>query len=121
MVSHYELTRLLGEGGLARTFLANDTRTGERLAVKELQLLKSREKKQIELFERECATLRELNHPQIPRFADTVVERHDATLSLFLVQEFIDGKSLQQLLDAGQRFTASEVVAVMISCLQPRE
>jgi hypothetical protein len=121
IVAGYTLQHVLGEGGVARTWLAIDTATGRKHAIKELQLLKASHAKQVELFERECAVLRELKHAQIPHFTETIVERRAETLSLFLVQEFIDGRSLQQLLDAGVRFGPTEVIAFLSSCLAPLE
>ncbi|MCB9520666.1 MAG: serine/threonine protein kinase [Myxococcales bacterium] len=118
-VGQYSLVSLLGEGGAANTYLAIDSTNGARLAVKELRLLKSNNSKQIELFERECATLRELDHPQIPRFIDNVVERRAETISLYLVQELIEGQSLQQLIDGGAKFDSRTVVEIMQSCLDP--
>ena len=118
-IGHYRSLRLLGEGGAAHTWLAEDTTTGEQLAIKELRLVKSSRTKQIELFERECAILKDVKHPQIPQFIDTIVERRSETLSLYLVQEFIEGHSLQQLLDAGKTFDPAETVAIMKSCLEP--
>ena len=118
-VGDYRLVRLLGEGGAAHTFVGEDSQTGRTHAVKELRLLKSSNPKQIELFERECSVLGEIDHPQIPHYVDAVVERRDETLSLFLVQELIEGQSLQQLFDTGHRFDANDVVAIMRSCLVP--
>jgi len=118
-IGPYRLLHLLGEGGAARTWAATDPRDGAPLAVKELQLLKTAHPKQIELFERECAILRDLEHAQIPTFIQTIVERHAETLSLYLVQERIVGRSLQQLLDLGVTFAAPDVVAVMRSALLP--
>lgn len=120
-VGRYELLSLLGEGGAANTYHARDLEDGSDLAVKELRLLKSSHSKQIELFERECAILRELDHPQIPTFIDNVVERRPETISLYLVQELVQGRSLQQWLDEGRRFTPAETVAIMQSCLAPLE
>jgi hypothetical protein len=118
-IGPYRPLRLLGEGGAAHTWLAEDTTTGEQLAIKELRLVKSSRTKQIELFERECAILKDVKHPQIPQFIDTIVERRSETLSLYLVQEFIEGHSLQQLLDAGTTFDPAQTVAIMKSCLEP--
>lgn len=118
-VGRYELLSLLGEGGAANTYAARDTTNDQRLAVKELRLLKASNTKQIELFERECAILRELDHPQIPRFIDNVVERRPETISLYLIQELVVGRSLQQWLDEGRRFSPAETVDIMQSCLEP--
>ncbi len=121
VVGRYELLSLLGAGGAANTYRATDTTTGDSLAVKELRLLKASNSKQIELFERECAILRELDHGQIPTFIDNVVERRPETISLYLVQELVEGRSLQQWLDEGRRFSPAETVAIMHSCLDPLE
>jgi serine/threonine protein kinase len=110
---------LLGEGGIASTWLATDTRDGTTRAIKELQLLASAAGKQVELFERECTILKDLTHQQIPRFIETIIERRAETMSLFLIQEFIDGRSLQQMLDADITFSAADTVAVMRSALAP--
>lgn len=118
-IGRYQLKALLGEGGAANTYRATDLESGAEYAVKELRVLKSSHAKQIELFERECAILRELNHPQIPTFIDSVVERRDETISLYLVQELVAGDSLQALLDEGIYFSALETVEIMKSCLEP--
>jgi serine/threonine protein kinase len=118
-ISHYQVNRLLGEGGAARTWLATDSRDGTPFAIKELQLLSAGGGKHVELFERECSTLRDLRHPQIPRFIETIVDRRAETMSLYLVQEHIDGLSLQQILDAGIDLDPQDTVAVMRSSLAP--
>ena len=118
-VGPYRVESLLGEGGIASTWLATDTRDGSTRAIKELQLLASAAGKQVELFERECTILKDLTHQQIPRFIETIIERRAETMSLFLIQEFIDGRSLQQMLDADITFSAADTVAVMRSALAP--
>lgn len=118
-ISHYRVDRLLGEGGAARTWLATDSRDNTLFAIKELQLLSAGGGKHVELFERECSTLRDLRHPQIPRFIETIVDRRAETMSLYLVQEHIDGLSLQQILDAGIELDPQDTVAVMRSSLAP--
>ncbi len=118
-IGRYELLSLLGEGGAANTYHARDTESGHEYAVKELRVLKSSHTKQISLFERECAILQELDHPQIPTFVDSVVERREETISLYLVQELIRGQSLQSILDTGEYYSARETVEIMRSCLCP--
>lgn len=67
-----------------------------------------------ELFEREARVLYQinhLNHPQIPRFLAWLTDRG----RLFLVQEYIDGKTYGQLLQERQRrgdppFSETEIV-----------
>jgi serine/threonine protein kinase len=79
---------------------------------------------ELKLFEREAQVLKNLDHPRIPQYRDYFsVERQTGNgLPWFgLVQEYIPGNSLQQLLDRGQRFTetqarqiATEVLNILI-------
>lgn len=109
----YRLKKILGRGGFGRTYLAEDTgRFNELCALKEIIpdrsspdiLAKSRE-----LFQREGATLYHLQHPQIPQFRATFEEEG----SWFLVQDYIEGKTLRELLRLrlamGERFGEGEV------------
>lgn len=110
----YLIQQQLGQGGFGRTYLAEDTgRFHERIAIKEFfptvqgtQALQKAE----ELFQREAVTLHKLQHPQIPRFWETFREGK----RLFLVEDFIEGKTYQFLLDQrlrqGQRFNEAEIL-----------
>jgi serine/threonine protein kinase len=118
-VGDYELFRVLGEGGIATTYLGRDLATGGLVAVKALQLLREKHRHHIALFEREALTLRALDHPQIPAFFGTLVRESAETFTLYLVQEFIEGRSLATLLDEGRAFSDAEVVDLMLSCLHP--
>lgn len=68
----YIIQHQLGQGGFGRTYLAEDTgRFREKFVIKEfMPLMKNTValKKAEELFQREAATLHQLEHPQIPRF-----------------------------------------------------
>jgi serine/threonine-protein kinase len=96
----YYTIRVLGQGGFARTYLAEDRgRFNELCALKEFQpagtegeaLEKSRE-----LFQREATTLYQLQHPQIPHFQATF----ESDYRLFLVQEYVAGQTYREQLDA---------------------
>ncbi|NJN62948.1 MAG: serine/threonine protein kinase, partial [Coleofasciculaceae cyanobacterium RL_1_1] len=95
----YYTIRVLGQGGFARTYLAEDRgRFNELCALKEFQpagtegeaLEKSRE-----LFQREATTLYQLQHPQIPRFQATF----ESDYRLFLVQEYVAGQTYREQLE----------------------
>jgi len=102
----YEIERILGEGALGRTYLASDSKTGSKVAIKELLPSRMKRWKDFDLFHRECQTLEALSHPGIPRYFEdfTIESESEAPPRLFLVQEFIDGRSLQDLLDEGEEF-----------------
>ncbi|KAF3888861.1 MULTISPECIES: serine/threonine-protein kinase [Nostocales] len=112
--NRYIIQKLLGQGGLGRTYLAFDTRRfNEPCVLKEFAPTGSGEsalEKCRNLFKREAKILHQLEHPQIPRF----LACFEGDGRLFLVQEFVDGKTYSALLrerqQLGQVFSESEVL-----------
>jgi serine/threonine protein kinase len=83
---------------MAAVYKANDTRQGNLVAIKEMSLSTVAENDRpqaIQNFLAEARILSRLNHPNLPAFTDFFTEgaRH------FLVMEFIDGTTLEDLLD----------------------
>ncbi len=113
----YVIVHPLGQGGMGRTYLAEDTgRFNEWVTLKELmptlQGTKALQKAE-ELFQREAAILYKLSSPQIPRFWEFFREGK----RLFLVQDYIEGKTYHTLLEErmaiGQRFSEAEIVELL--------
>src|SRR5579885_1346126 len=95
----YVIVRTIGHGGMAAVYEARDTRRGTSCAIKEMSLstVPANERPQaIQNFLAEARILSRLNHPNLPAFTDFFTEgtRH------FLVMEFIDGSTLENLLEA---------------------
>ncbi|AFZ36812.1 serine/threonine protein kinase [Stanieria cyanosphaera PCC 7437] len=121
IVNRYLIQAILGKGGLGRTYLAFDSyRFNEPCVLKEFAPVMTSteqiEKSRI-LFEREAQILYNLKHPQIPQFyaAFTAENR------LFLVQQYVQGKSyyqlLQQRLRQGQTFSEQEILTWLLDLL----
>ena len=113
--NRYEIQKVLGQGSFGRTYLASDTqRFGDLCVLKEFLPSNRAEyviQKSRELFEREARVLYQINHPQIPKFMAWFTEQE----RLFLVQEYINGKTYSQLLherlaQQGQAFSETEVI-----------
>ncbi len=110
----YQIQCLLGQGGFGRTYLSlNTKRFNEPCVVKEFVPQAADEgllEKSIELFRREAETLYRLQHPQIPKFLACFEEQG----RLFLVSEYVNGKTYQDLLsdrlEQQQTFSEAEVV-----------
>ncbi|MFH7030928.1 MAG: protein kinase [Heteroscytonema crispum UTEX LB 1556] len=119
--NRYRIIQILGQGGFGRTYLAEDQRRfNELCAIKEListATETSAWEKAQELFQREAAILYQIKHPQIPEFR----ERFEQDKRLFLVQEYIPGKTYRALLEErkeiGGAFTEAEVLQLMRSLL----
>lgn len=96
--NRYQITKLIGQGGMGAIYLAADLRFSNRVAViKEmLDHFNDPEQRQIATsnFEREAEMLASLTHPGIPQVYDRFNEgnRH------YLVMEYIDGEDLEHRL-----------------------
>lgn len=118
----YRIQNLLGRGGFGQTYLAYDTQCFDHPCVlKEFAPASRTEyamQKARELFEREARVLYSLQHPQIPKFLAWFVEGD----RLFLVQEYVAGKTYAQLLrerqQQGSAFSEAEVVVWLLDLLQ---
>lgn len=113
------LRPLGGLQGHARITLAEHEQTGQRVAIKTVALSTLNQADEIARCEREIATLTVLRHPQIPRLLDTHVRRLDGRIVIHLIQEYVDGPTLLQLLQAGFAFRPADVVATLLGTLAP--
>ena len=121
----YRIVRELGQGGFGRTYLAEDmNRFNERCVLKEfVPQVNGTEalQKAVELFEREAGVLYQLQHPQIPRFRELLRVGVGEQAQLFLVQDYVDGKTYRDLLEErkqqGRCFTEAEIVELLSQIL----
>ena len=112
--SRYIIQMMLGQGGLGRTYLAHDTRRfNEPCVLKEFAPFGTGNgglEKCRDLFKREAKILHKLEHPQIPRF----LACFEGEGRLFLVQEYVNGKTYSRLLQErqhqGKTFSENEVI-----------
>ncbi len=89
----YEIVRLLGKGGMGEVYLANDLRIARKVALKVLHADVASNKERVHRFAIEARAVSALNHPHVM----TIFE-YDSTDdgTLFIVGEFVDGKTLNQ-------------------------
>ncbi len=69
-VEHYDLLRLLGEGGMGMVFLARDRRSGAKVAIKVLKSTVASNARAAAFFRKEIQNLAKLAHPHIVRVLD---------------------------------------------------
>jgi len=112
----YRVLERWAEGGFGVTWLAERTGDGARVMVKVLRLQRLDDWKSLELFEREARALSQLDHRQIPAFHDFFRLGDDET-ALVLVQEFVEGESLQARIDRGERLDDGALEALLDSLL----
>lgn len=92
----YRLQRLLGEGGVAQVWLAEDQRLNQLAALKLLRPQYAKDKKVLERFRREARVVARLDSPHIVQIYDVSVSRFDDTH--FIAMEYVEGQDLKDLL-----------------------
>lgn len=113
----YQLQQQLGHA-TNRHWLALDLASypHQLVVVKLLAFVGDAQWQDLKLFEREAQILQQLNHSQIPQYRDYFCL--DQQLLWFgLVQEYIPGESLQELLQQGKKFTSEQVRQIAIEIL----
>jgi serine/threonine protein kinase len=78
----YEVTALLGQGGMGAVYRARDSRLGREVALKILPDLFATDPDRMARFEREARTLAALNHPHIAQIHH--LEHHERTSALVM-------------------------------------
>ncbi len=91
----YAIEGFVGNGGVARVYVAEDVATGARVAVKILRRDQIHDRMTRERFLREVEIARAIDHPNVVRILDAG-ERRDR--SPFLVLEFLRGESVGEVL-----------------------
>src|SRR5215467_10725844 len=93
----YEITALLGAGGMGEVYKATDTRLNRTVAIKILLQHFSGNPEMKQRFEREAQTIASLNHSHICTLYD--VGQFAGTE--FLVMEYLEGETLASRLERG--------------------
>ena len=105
----YEIVKSIGEGGMANVYLAKDIILERDVAVKVLRGDLSADDKFIRRFEREAQSVSNLSHKNIVEVYDVGVEDEQH----YIVMEYIEGKTLKQLLKKRESLTLTEVIDIM--------
>lgn len=107
----YRVLKPIGEGASGKVYLVEDSGSGnELMALKELNLTGASPveiREFSELFQREIAMLQSMKHKGLPLFIDSFSLED----SQFLVMEYIEGETLDEIMERNRRpFTAEELI-----------
>ena len=96
-LGHYDVTALIGEGGMGQVYRATDTQLGRDVALKILPDAFAADPDRLARFQREAQVLASLNHPNIAQIHG--IEKSDDTQALVL--ELVEGPTLADRIAKG--------------------
>lgn len=110
--NRYLIVQKVGQGGMGAVYKVTDTHNNHQiLALKEMSdsaIDPADRPQMLAQFEQEARLLQQLSHPNLPYVTDkfSTGDRH------YLVMEFINGRTLQQMLDDAQQPFPESLVAL---------
>lgn len=111
-LGRYEIVQELGRGAMGVVYKARDPNIDRLVAIKvvspEASMEPDKAKDLRERFQREARAAGRLSHPNIV----TIYDASEVEGRAFIVMEFIEGKTLESLIDAGQVFTLQDIASI---------
>ena len=95
-ILHYKILEKLGEGGMGVVYKAEDSKLNRDVAIKFLPRQIAASDEECARFKIEAQAAAALSHPNIA----TIYEIDEADGQMFIAMEYIEGKSLQEIVGA---------------------
>lgn len=114
-IGKYQVIRELGKGATATVYLCNDPDAGRQVAVKVIQFGENgtaMSRRMRKLFQNEGMVSQRLDHPNIVRVFDAVVEDDFA----YLAMEYVDGYSLEEFIRIDRLLPLHRVIGIIFKC-----
>src|SRR5687768_11796495 len=109
-VAHYRILSLLGEGGMGKVYLAEDTKLHRKVSLKFLSTNFAQDHERMRRFEQEARAISALNHPNIL----TIHEISESDGHRFIVTELIEGQTLRERLRADLDIDEALDIAIQV-------
>lgn len=110
----YRIIRPLAQGGMAKVFLAEDTRLQRQVAIKIIHPHLAQDASFLESFHREALMAARLNHPNLVNIFDQGVDSG----SPYLVMEYVAGRTLRDVLNEFQSIPEAKAIGIIEQVLQ---
>lgn len=113
-VENYRIVSVLGKGGMGIVYKAYDTKLDRYVAIKLLNSTVIDKERFIERFKREAKNQAKLSHPNIV----TVYGFIEYSNLLGIVMEYVEGESLEKVIDRQGRLNLFDVIYILKQLLQ---
>jgi serine/threonine-protein kinase len=117
LANRYVLGELIGAGGMADVYAAEDRRLSRQVAVKLLRSDLARDPQFIARFKKEALSAAGLNHPSIVSVFDSGEEGGNS----YIVMELVHGKTLRDYMQGGKRLDVEQSLNLIAGVLEALE
>ena len=117
LADRYRLTEQIGMGGMAIVYKAEDLRTGHNVAVKVLRPEFNEDAEFVSRFQREAEAASKMTHHNIVNLLDVGMDGD----SRYLVMEYVQGKTLKEVIQERGRLSAPLACQIAIRILSALE
>lgn len=114
----YELDGVVGRGGMAEVYRARDIRLDRIVAIKTLRADLARDHTFQARFRREAQSAASLNHPAVVAVYDTGEDVSEGAPVPYIVMEYVDGRTLRDLLRQDRRLLPERAVELVDGILR---
>ena len=109
MIDNYRVVSVLGKGGMGIVYKAYDTKLDRYVAIKMLNSQSHDKERFIERFKREAKNQAKLSHPNIVAVYGFI----EYSNLLGIVMEYVEGESLEKVIDRQGRFNLYDVIYIL--------
>jgi serine/threonine protein kinase len=107
-ISHYQILKTLGSGGIGHVYAACDTELERMVAIKVLRPELANDRSFLDRFRAEATSLARLSHPNIT----TLYTLHREGKELFMVIELVLGRTIEEIMQQAGRLNLREALAI---------
>ena len=104
IIGNYTIARKLGSGSFASVYLANHNLTGSKVAIKVIHKKSINSPDAVTRFNRECAILKQMDHPFIASLFEIIEDDH----SFYLVLEFCEHGNMLDYVNTNGRLNENK-------------
>ena len=113
----YRFIKEIGHGAQGRIYLAEHIFSHTKVSIKQFNIHSVKTWKEYDLFRREAQVLSSLHINGVAQFYEAIERLDDEPPCSFIIQEFIEGDSLQRMLQRGHRFSMVDICDIIIQIL----
>ena len=113
-MNDYKIIREVGKGGMGCVYESLDS-SNNKVALKMMSAKAAAHPDYREMFDHEVRSLRKLSHPSIVKIVGEPFS--DEGGNLFLPMEFVEGKTISQIVQANGAFNEQEAISIFIKLL----